>query len=114
MTWLATGQVSHEIRYGITSLTAQPAHVRTLAGLWRNHSTIENGLQRTRDVQFGEDASHVRTGKAPHVLAICRNVLSGLLGILGYTSVTRTRDHFAARPFQALGSLQMPVSFPLE
>ena len=40
---------------------------------------IENRLHYVRDVTLGEDASQVRTGAAPQVMAALRNVVLGLL-----------------------------------
>jgi hypothetical protein len=64
--------------YAITSLPFQQASPARLADLLREHWTIE-ALHHLRDVTFCEDASQVRTGAAPHVLACLRNVVIGVL-----------------------------------
>jgi hypothetical protein len=60
---------------GITSLTADRADARRLLELTRGHWAIENGLHYRRDVTMGEDASRVRKGTAPQVLAALRNTI---------------------------------------
>ena len=60
---------------GITSLTAERADARRLLQLTRGHWGIENGLHYRRDVTLGEDASRVRKGVAPQVLAALRNTV---------------------------------------
>ena len=49
-------------------------------GVVRSHWGIENGLHHRRDVSLHEDASQVRMGQAPQVLA-------GLNGILAQASL---------------------------
>jgi predicted transposase YbfD/YdcC len=61
--------------YAITSLPfqlARPAAAR-LADLLRGHWAIE-ALRHVRDTTFAEDASQVRTGVAPGVMAVLRNL----------------------------------------
>jgi predicted transposase YbfD/YdcC len=71
------GQATRLVRYFLTSLGAQvPA--RQLLRLIREHWHIENRLHYVRDVTLGEDASQVRSGAAPEVLAALRNAVLGL------------------------------------
>ena len=44
---------------------------------------IENGLHWVRDVTFAEDASQVRTGSGPSVMACLRNLAIGALSRAG-------------------------------
>ncbi len=60
---------------GITSLTAERADAGRLLRLTRKHWGIENGLHYRRDVTLGEDASRVRKGAAPQVMAALRNTI---------------------------------------
>jgi hypothetical protein len=46
--------------------------------LW-GHWAIENGLQWVREVTFAEDASQLRAGTAPQVMACLRNLAIGVL-----------------------------------
>jgi hypothetical protein len=61
--------------YAVTSLThaqASPARLADLLRAW----AIENGLPRVRDVTFAEDASQLRTGTGPQVMACLATSLS--------------------------------------
>lgn len=59
--------------HGITSLSPARADAARLLHLTRGHWGIENGLHYRRDVTMGEDASRVRKGVAPQVMAALRN-----------------------------------------
>ena len=80
------GTTSTEIAYAITSLGAETSPAECLA-IWRGHWAIENRLHYVRDVTFGEDASQVRSGAAPQVMAALRNSVLGLLRAAGYTNI---------------------------
>jgi len=69
--------------YAITSLAFAQASPARLADLIRGHWAIENGLHYVRDVTFAEDASRVRTGTAPQVMACLRNLVIGVLSRAG-------------------------------
>jgi predicted transposase YbfD/YdcC len=64
---------------GITSLSATRADAGRLLKLTREHWGIENGLHYRRDVTMGEDASRVRKGVAPQVMAALRNTIIHVL-----------------------------------
>lgn len=68
-----------ETAYGITSLSPKRADAKRLLKLTRGHWGIENGLHYRRDVTMGEDASRVRKGVAPQVMASLRNSIIHLL-----------------------------------
>lgn len=70
--------VRHERRYFVSSLpvTTPPAIVLQRV---RWHWHIENRLHWPRDVTLGEDASQVRSGRAPQALAAVRNTVLGVL-----------------------------------
>jgi predicted transposase YbfD/YdcC len=82
--------------YAITSLPFEQAHPARLADLLRGHWTIENGLHWVRDVTFAEDASQVRTGNAPTVMAALRNLAIGVLSRAQGRSTSPPR--YAATP----------------
>ena len=63
------GVTTVEVVHGITSLSEQQADAARLLELTRGHWGIENGLHYVRDVTMGEDASRVRKGSAPQVMA---------------------------------------------
>src|SRR5262249_7156106 len=78
------GQKTIEVVHGITSLVPERADAQRLLELTRGHWGIENELHYKRDVTLGEDASRVRKGAAPQVMAALRNsvlhILSDALG----------------------------------
>ncbi len=80
------GQKESQVRYAITSLGPEVA-ARKLLSFVRGHWAIENKLFRVRDVTLGEDASQVRKGSAPQVMAALRNVVIGLLHCAGANNI---------------------------
>jgi predicted transposase YbfD/YdcC len=52
----------------VTSLSAEQASPADLLAHIRGHWTVE-ATHRVRDVIYGEDASRVRTGNAPPIMA---------------------------------------------
>ena len=75
---------------GVTSLPATEATPERLATYVRGHWSIENKIHWVRDVTFGEDASHVRTGSRPRVMATLRNLAIGLIRQAGHTKIAAT------------------------
>jgi len=64
---------------GITSLSTERAAAGRLLKLTRGHWEIENDLHYRRDVTLGEDASRIRKGVAPQVMAALRNTIIHVL-----------------------------------
>jgi len=92
--------------YAITSLAFAQASPARLADLLRGHWAIENGLHYVRDVTFAEDASRVRIGTAPQVMACLRNLVIGVLSRAGPVNLAAALRHHArdpARPLTTLG-----------
>jgi predicted transposase YbfD/YdcC len=89
-------QISREERYGITSAPANVASAQRLMEVVRGHWQIENGLHYRRDVTLHEDASQVRMGQAPHVLAILNNTVCGLAARAGLTNLAALQRSMAA------------------
>jgi hypothetical protein len=86
--------------YAVTSLTAAQAHPARLADWIRGHWGIE-ALHHIRDTAFAEDASQVRTGNAPRVMASLRNLAIGLLRTRGAGNIAaalRRNARDATRP----------------
>jgi predicted transposase YbfD/YdcC len=105
---LATGRVSHEVTYGLTSLPAATTTPAEVERHWRGHWTIENRVHYVRDVTLGEDACQVRAGNAPQALAALRNVLLSLLRAHGWTNIAAALRHYGAyadRALHLLGAL---------
>lgn len=80
------GAVTTEVRYAITSLGPGVGPADLLRA-WRGHWAIENRLHYVRDVTFGEDASQVRSGSAPQILAALRNATVALLRRAGHANI---------------------------
>lgn len=94
------GEVTTEVRYAITSLGAAVGADRLLA-YKRGHWGIENRVHYVRDVSMGEDASRIRTGGAPEVMAALRNVALGLLRQAGWTNIAAGMRHYSWHPGDA-------------
>ena len=99
------GVTSKELAYAITSLSPDQAGPRELLCLWRSHWEIENRLHYVRDVTMKEDASQVRSGSAPQVMAALRNTTLGLLRQTGATNIAAALRHFSYKPLEALALL---------
>jgi predicted transposase YbfD/YdcC len=74
----------------ITSLSAREASPVHIAAYVRGHWTIENKVHWVRDVTFREDASRVRTGPRPRIMATLRNLAIGLIRQAGYNEIAAT------------------------
>jgi len=90
--------------YAITSLTFAQASPARLADLLRGHWAIE-ALHRVRDTTFAEDASQVRTGAAPNVMAALRNLVIGVLSGAGPVNVAAALRRHARDPRRPLAAL---------
>ena len=62
---LKTGEIRHEVVYGISSLSLREAPATRMLALVRDHWAIENRLHWRRDVTLGEDGCQTRTGNVP-------------------------------------------------
>ena len=98
------GQTTSQVRYAITSLGPEVG-AEALLGYVRGHWGIENRLHWVRDVTMGEDASQVRAGAVPQVMAALRNTVLGLLRGAGWTNVAAALRHYAWQPGAALALL---------
>jgi len=98
-----------EIAYAITSLSPQAASPAQLAAFWRGHWGIENRLHWVRDVTFGEDASQIRTGSGPHVMAALRNTTIAVLRRAGHPNIAAALRTYAARPADVLALLGLTL-----
>jgi predicted transposase YbfD/YdcC len=103
------GTVSKETRYFITSAPRKLAHAVQLL-LWaRGHWSIENRSHYVRDVTFGEDASRIRKGSGPEVMAAVRNATIGFLRSIGATNIAETlrrNSYQIGKLFTILGILK--------
>jgi predicted transposase YbfD/YdcC len=87
---------------GVTSLTADHATPAELAALVRGQWTIE-AVHQIRDTTYAEDASHVRTGHTPRVMATFRSLAISLLRLTGWDNIAQATRHMAAHRTDALG-----------
>jgi predicted transposase YbfD/YdcC len=91
--------------YAITSLHAHQATPGELATWIRQHWQIE-ALHHIRDVTYREDASQIRTGSGPAVMAALRNLAISILKLCGWTNIAQAnRRHLqdARRCLATLG-----------
>jgi predicted transposase YbfD/YdcC len=90
------GKITHEVVYGVTSLTAQEAGPQRLLAIVRSHWQIENALHYRRDETLREDWCHLRLGHAPRMMAALNNLVLGLLLRRGVKNVPEARRAYAA------------------
>jgi predicted transposase YbfD/YdcC len=101
--WQKKQRAGHrEVVYGITSLTREQAGPADLLRLVRGHWRIEVRSHYIRDVTFGEDASLVRSGKLPQVLALFRAVAISRFRADGVTNIARETRRVAAQAWDCL------------
>jgi len=98
---ITKGKPREETVYLITSLTARQADPAALLALIRGHWSIES-RHWSRDLTFGEDASRLRSGAAPQIMAALRNLVLTLLRRRGAPAITSLRQHFRSFPRKAL------------
>ena len=108
--YLKSGKITHEVLYGLTSLSAADATPQRLLDLNRRHWAIENKLHYCRDVTFHEDACDLAIGSAAQAMAILNNLVLGLLHLRGFTAIASTRRRFSAVPAEALALVLYALS----
>jgi predicted transposase YbfD/YdcC len=89
------GRQRREVAYGVTSLPASSAPPARLLAIARTHWGIENGLHYRRDVSLQEDASLLRRGQGPQVLAALNNAVIGLMRQHGEHNLPALQRRFA-------------------
>ena len=99
---LSTGVVECEVRYGITSLSAQIADPKRLLKIVRSEWGIENGLHYRRDVTFQEDQTRMTEKAMGRAMAIINNLVIGMINCQGYDNHAHARRVFNACPHKAL------------
>jgi predicted transposase YbfD/YdcC len=105
----AKGKVEVEVVFGITSLPRERAGARALLDVTRGHWGIENGLHGVRDGTLGEDASRIRKGSGPEVMAILRNIVIFLFKRLGHKSAAAATRHYVCNPKESLEVLSTSI-----
>ncbi|WP_329319244.1 MULTISPECIES: ISAs1 family transposase [unclassified Streptomyces] len=99
-----TGKTTIKTIYAVTSLTAEQAGPAQLAKLVKDHWQVE-ALHHVRDTTFAEDASQLRTGNAPRVMATWRNLAIGALRAHGTKNIAASLRHNARDPHRPLALL---------
>ncbi len=74
----------------ITSLEPDEVTAEELAGYVKGHWAIESKVHYVRDVTYREDASQVRTGDLPRVMATLRNTAISLIRLAGHKAIKPT------------------------
>lgn len=97
--------------YAITSLTVTQATAAQLAAWLRGHWQIEV-IHHIRDVTYGEDASQVRTGSGPQVMATLRNLTIGIMRMAGYLNLAAASRHHARDAARTLATLGLSPAPP--
>ena len=103
------GKTTTEVRTFITSVPRPEAEAGRLLAWVRGHWSIENRSHHVRDVTMGEDASRVRKGSGPQVMAAVRNATIGFLRLTGATNIAAAIRRNASRVgelFTKLGILK--------
>jgi hypothetical protein len=59
--------------------------------------------------EIPEDASCVRTGHAPRIMAGLRNLAIALMRLMSWTNITKANDHYRADPDHALQLLDLAI-----
>ena len=86
---------------GLTALAAAQAGPARLNWLVRDHWGIE-AMHWIRDAVLREDASQLRRGSAPQIMAAIRNLAIGLIHAAGRTTIAPTLRWIARQPTRAL------------
>ena len=94
----ATAARSRETVYAVTSLDYRTADPGLLAAWIPRHWTIENAVHHVRDVTQGEDASRIRTGHGPQVMAALRNTALNLARLDGHANIARAQRRASWTP----------------
>lgn len=102
---LKTGEVRHEVIYGLSSLSLRQTPASTILALVREHWAIENRLHWRRDVTLGEDGCQTRTGAVPGLLAQLNSTVLSLMDRVGVRNVARQMRYFDASLDSALDLL---------
>lgn len=111
--WWRSGRcyrTSHEIEFGITSLTRTQATPARLLHIRRAHWGIETGLHYRRDVTFKEDATRMTVGNTGKVMASLNNLVLALIRQAKFHNAAHARRWFAAHISQAFALLTTPFS----
>jgi predicted transposase YbfD/YdcC len=91
------GKTTAEVRHFVTSVPRSEADGERLLGWVKGHWAIENRSHDVRDVTLGEEASRIRKGSGPEVMAAVRNAAIGLLRLSGASNIAAAVRRNASR-----------------
>lgn len=91
-----TGEITQEVRYGMTSLVTEKCSAPQLLDLIQAYWGIENGLHYRRDVTLLEDATRISKPKLAEAISILNNFVIGLSRKLGFSNLASARRQFDA------------------
>ncbi len=97
-----SGRLRGRVALGVTSLPDSLAHPTQIAAYVRGQWRIENQLHWVRDVTFGEDASRVRTGAGPRVMASLRNLAISAFRLAGRRNIAQALRYMGRDPVRPL------------
>ncbi len=103
-------KTSHQVEFGITSLSRTKVSPLQLLEIRRTHWGIETGLHYRRDVTLKEDATRFTIGQGARVLANIHNLILALIRQMGYHNAAQARRFFAAHLPRAFSLLTTPFS----
>lgn len=95
------GKILCTAELAVTSAPPDVATPADLAAAARGHWSVET-VHLIRDTLYQEDASRVRTGSRPRVMAALRNLAISLTRLAGWTSPTHATEHYRAHPTDTL------------
>jgi hypothetical protein len=84
--------------YAVTSLDHRAADPRLLARWLRGHWAIENRVHHVRDVTQREDASRIRLGTGPQLMAALRNTATNIARLTGHANIAAAQRTAAWSP----------------
>jgi predicted transposase YbfD/YdcC len=95
---VADRRPSVEIVYAVTSLDHRAADPRLLATWLQGHWAIENSVHHVRDVTQREDASRIRLGAGPQLMAALRNTATNIARLGGHSNIAAAQRAAAWSP----------------
>ncbi|MEV5552005.1 hypothetical protein AB0L35_38740 [Streptomyces sp. NPDC052309] len=102
---LTSNRTTIERLYFVTSLPPGSASGTQIAAWIRGHWKIENQLHHVRDTTFAEDASTIRTGGLPRVMAGLRNLAISVCRQDNRANIAAATRHHARHPSRPLAAL---------
>jgi predicted transposase YbfD/YdcC len=102
---VGTAKPSVEVVYAVTSLDHRAADARLLALWLQGHWAIENRVHHVRDVTQREDASRIRLGSGPQMMAALRNTATNIARLGGQHNMAAAQRTAAWSPTAIIAAL---------